>query len=203
MLSTCRVVVSCVFVLMIAIESAYARSPQDGPLEPCQMGLPANITVTDSLEPLVVALLRGSETFRRQCDAIARRPDVRVFVRLTAGTTTWMSRASATIWRFEAGALRAVIDLPVSRDAAELIGHEFEHVLEQVDGVNLRLLASDGSGEAHRTDGDAFETRRALLAGQMVAGEAQAYIASRRRHEEAMAGPAVGSWSVPFRPAAR
>ena len=56
-------------------------------------------------------------------------------------------------------------------DAAEIIAHEFEHLLEQIDGVNLRLLSLiAGSGVTETNDGS-YETRRAVLAGRRVAGE--------------------------------
>jgi hypothetical protein len=53
----------------------------------------------------------------------------------------------------------------------ELIGHEFEHVLEQIEEVNLAALAAEKSGQAQRHDDGAFETARALDAGRRVKAE--------------------------------
>ena len=49
------------------------------------------------------------------------------------------------------------------------LAHEFEHLIEQLDGVDLRALAKEG--EARRLPDGAFETERAIAAGQQVAGE--------------------------------
>ncbi len=52
---------------------------------------------------------------------------------------------------------------------SELLGHEFEHLIEQLDGVDLSAMAR--GGEARRLTDGAFETERAIAAGQQVAGE--------------------------------
>jgi hypothetical protein len=53
----------------------------------------------------------------------------------------------------------------------ELIAHELEHVLEQVDGTDLARLARHGlGGVADREWG--YETARAQSVGQSVAREA-------------------------------
>src|SRR5436190_430593 len=46
---------------------------------------------------------------------------------------------------------------------APLLAHEFEHILEQLDGVVLREEVA--SGRAWRTPNGAWETRRACTAG--------------------------------------
>ena len=56
-----------------------------------------------------------------------------------------------------------------TRDLTELIAHEFEHVLEQLDCVDLRALAH--TGDSRQLADGAFETARAIIAGQQVAGE--------------------------------
>ena len=58
---------------------------------------------------------------------------------------------------------------PQRADLTELLAHEFEHLIEQLDGVDLKALARDG--EARRLADGAFETDRAMAAGQQVAGE--------------------------------
>ena len=54
-------------------------------------------------------------------------------------------------------------------DAAELIAHELEHILEQLDGVDLQAQA--GNGVVWKAGDGAFETRRAIEAGRRVARE--------------------------------
>ena len=53
--------------------------------------------------------------------------------------------------------------LRFSEDYLLLLAHEFEHILEQVEGVDLHDEAA--SGRAWRTASGAWETRRAANAG--------------------------------------
>jgi hypothetical protein len=108
------------------------------------------------------ALLRVSDTFRAQCARIAadRRAHVRVSIAygLESG-----ARAQTTFRRYRSGALFADVEILFGEDYRELLAHEFEHVIEQLDGVDLREEARQG--RAWQIDGGAFETRRARLAG--------------------------------------
>lgn len=131
----------------------------------CESSLPFNIDA-GTLEPLAIALLQQSQTFRQQCQRIAATVALRVRVRVVR---PMHSRGETTIRRYETGALRAEILLSFGEDYVELLAHEFEHVLEQVDQV--RLAAQVSTGEAWVTPSGAFETARALDAG------------SRARHE--------------------
>ena len=53
------------------------------------------------------------------------------------------------------GGLRAEVFLQFAEDYVELLAHEFEHILEQVDGVVLR--DEIGSGRAWLTESGAYE----------------------------------------------
>jgi hypothetical protein len=53
----------------------------------------------------------------------------------------------------------------------ELLAHEFEHVLEQLDGVDLRREAAEG--RAWLLPGGVFETRRAFATGVQVLRESE------------------------------
>jgi hypothetical protein len=64
-----------------------------------------------------------------------------------------------------------VIDLPFDRDFAELLAHEFEHVIEQLEGVDLRQRATEPHSGVRKVDGGAFETDRANKAGRAAALE--------------------------------
>ena len=56
-------------------------------------------------------------------------------------------------------------------DPVEAIAHELEHVLEQVDRIDLRRLSFvRGNGVFRLWDGD-FETTRAVSTGRRVAAE--------------------------------
>jgi hypothetical protein len=135
----------------------------------CQSSLPANIDAGIT-GPGLLDLLQRSQTFREQCRRIAAVDVLRVSVSVAAGIE-FGARAETTIRRYEAGALRAAVVLRFSGDYIELLAHEFEHILEQVDGVRLRDEAGRGAGWL--TASGAYETRRAQAAGERVKQEAE------------------------------
>ena len=65
--------------------------------------------------------------------------------------------------------MSAQVYLKPSLDAPEFIAHELEHILEQLDGVDLQAQA--GNGVVWKAGDGAFETRRAIEAGRRVARE--------------------------------
>ena len=75
-----------------------------------------------------------------------------------------------TILRSQDGAFASAdVHLTPSPEAIERIAHEFEHILEQFDGVDL--LAQVGTGAVWNSGDDSFETRRAIETGRRVARE--------------------------------
>ena len=80
-------------------------------------------------------------------------------------------RARTTFIRDRTDGLRAIIDLPVSVDVVELLAHEFEHVVEQIEGVNLRRLARRRDSGVRMVGPGRFETDRAYRAGLEAAAE--------------------------------
>ena len=76
----------------------------------------------------------------------------------------------------QAGVIRhatVYLEPPLLR-AYEFLAHEIEHVLEQIDGVNLRVLAINGVHGVHQRRG-AYETSRAFAIGRRVAREVSGY----------------------------
>ena len=53
----------------------------------------------------------------------------------------------------------------------EYLAHEIEHVLEQVDGVDLHRSARGGLEGVQETQSSVFETARAIAIGRVVARE--------------------------------
>jgi hypothetical protein len=89
-------------------------------------------------------------------------------------------RAWTHIQRDRDGRLRATVRIGEPNRAAELIAHEFEHIVEQLDGIDLRSKASleaTGVRQCHCADVNAFETMRAVHVGRRVARE----VGERRR----------------------
>lgn len=146
----------------------------------CESSLPHNIDA-GLLAPVAVALLQQSPTFRQQCQRIAATFVLRVQVRLVPARLG--SRGETTIRRYRAGALRADVLVSFGDDYIELLAHEFEHVLEQVERVSLMKQLS--SGQAWITASGAFETARASEVGTRARQEcdvlaAEAIEANRR-----------------------
>ena len=138
----------------------------------CESAQPSNIR-TGQLHQEFIDLLQRSATFRRQCARIAATSVLRVTLHI-GSTMDPRARAQTIINRYEAGAIRAEVTLRFAEDYLELLAHEFEHIIEQVDGVNLRSEAVQG--RAWRTPSGAFETRRAFDAGVCAREEYEAML---------------------------
>lgn len=132
-----------------------------------EAALPLRFHVSATVKPRFLDLLTYSATFRRQCQRIA---DAGVRVVIEVGAPWEFTRhvnGFSTLIRDERGRL-AFVRVRLSLDAAwsELLPHELEHVVEQLDGVNLAAVAAQRDGRAWRVNGHAYETRRAHDAGQ-------------------------------------
>lgn len=61
--------------------------------------------------------------------------------------------------------------LPPSTDHSELLAHEFEHILEQIEGLDLRTLARIRGSGVREIQYDRFESDRAQGVGRLVVAE--------------------------------
>ena len=133
------------------------------------------LRVEPALRPVVVDMCRRSPTFRRQVIRLARQPGLEV--RLQAGqfSTFGTVRARTTLTRVDGQLRAAIVVVPAGTSVvqAELVAHEFEHIVEQLDGVNLADWA--GRSGVYRVGSNGregpFETERARQIGRAVAGE--------------------------------
>jgi hypothetical protein len=150
----------------------YLEGPTPPPLELAGM-LPQDADIPALCRPLLDDMWRGSATFRRQWIRIAAAR-VQVVITLDKAPND-DTRAHSEISR-KAG-LRVRISLRlVDREAIALLAHEIEHVLEQLDDVDLAgALASKVHGASATGSPPVFETRRAVVVGRLVAGEVAAY----------------------------
>ena len=170
-------IVSVALILLLASAHAGAKTEE---AKKCSTGqvLPANLFVPRDLIPVLERIYTRSSTFKAQCERIAGTPNLRVSVRIDITMRTFC-RAYSLINRRQ-GILRADVHLPpVGIMFAELVGHEFEHVLEQVEGLNLRALARVKHSGVYEVEHELYETERAQLAGRLVSGEVHA---SRMQH---------------------
>ena len=141
---------------------AFGRQPE--------AGLPANLQVDPMFQPVVEGMRQRSPAFRRQMTRIGAARTFRVRVlpedrpRPTAGAD------ARTAFTFDAGALvSAQVYLRMTPQVPRFIAHEMEHIIEQLDGIDLR--AQDGNGVVWKSIDTSFETRRAIEAGLLVEQE--------------------------------
>ena len=146
-----------------------ARAAQVAACDAPTLALPDSIGLDDGLESIVRSALQHSPKFRQQCRALAAAPRLRATVSLAYRPGAGTTRARTSIRQNQWGVLAAEIEIRSVPDLTELLAHEFEHLIEQLDGADLKALAKEGM--AHRLADGAFETARAVAAGQQVAGE--------------------------------
>jgi hypothetical protein len=131
--------------------------------------LPSFVHLQDGLEPIVQWTLAHSPTFRRQCRVLssARRLSVRVDVK--ARPVGSYRRARGFFRETPSRGIAAAIEIYPGNDLPELLGHEFEHLIERLDGVDFDRAST--TGLAQRMQDGAFETVRATETGRRVSGE--------------------------------
>jgi hypothetical protein len=105
----------------------------------------------------------GIEDFRCHCSKIAAAPRLRMSVDIATAPIGPLTRARARASRYDSGLLVVQTEIPAVSEYVELIVHEFEHVVEPIEGIDFRLTSA-GSQITQRADGT-FETERARLAG--------------------------------------
>lgn len=162
------------FVVSLCVLGLHAAAVPSAPQTSQCRVLPSNIQADGELRQAIEQLLGRSRTLREQCGRIGATPRVRVRVVISPRISNAETRARSVVRRFDSGLLNVEIELPlVNTDFIELVAHEFEHVIEFIDGVDLRALARrrDGHVTERRSDG-AFESDRASAAGLAAAAEA-------------------------------
>jgi hypothetical protein len=169
-----------VFAMMVLVVLAASRSwaqadAGSARTAPCRafgadLHMPDTIQVADDLRRSVDTMLRKSAAFRSQCRQIARAPQLYARVKIDPRIVNKPYRARSTICRLTSGAIVAVIDIAAVGDPTELLAHEFEHLIEQLDGLELRDLARRRQGAWH-SDDEMFETDRAIRMGRTVLDE--------------------------------
>jgi|KBSSwiStaDraftv2_1062776.scaffolds.fasta_scaffold616900_2 hypothetical protein len=167
-----RMIVVFITAFVIISFSVATRATEDP--ASCPRTLPDNIELPRDLERILARVYRGSATFRAQCDRIgAAGGTLSVNVRLDTGIPS--SYQAFTMIGRRGHALRADVHLPPAAIAiAELVGHEFEHILEQLDGLNLRMLSNVRGSGVRESSFDVYETTRAQRVGRIVAAELSA-----------------------------
>jgi hypothetical protein len=136
------------------------------------IAVPENVSAGPESRVLLETMLARSPSFRRQCLRIANERSLTVHLRhmprLTGGT-----RAVTRMSRHPGGRTVAHVTVDPYSDDVEMIAHEFEHIIEQLDDVNLPEKAQRADSGVHATQhaGLAFETTRAARVGRRVVEE--------------------------------
>lgn len=161
---------------LVTIEAAHPYKETERPTDAAVM--PPNVLLAPEYRAIVEQMLHASETFRRQCARIRRSSS------LTVTVQTWLfpddvdhPEATTIFTRGPMGQLDALVRVSTSADRIELIAHEFEHILEQLDDVDLRVMAARHASGVHIAAGfGGFETDRAIAAGRRVAAEVKSAV---------------------------
>jgi hypothetical protein len=134
--------------------------------------LPGNVQPSSDLLPTLEKMWLRSPTFRQQCQRIAATPTLTV--RIGVGVRLPMFRDSHAVTEFERmsdGTTSATVCIFNLRHLVKFIGHEFEHLVEQIEGIHLQSLALQHGSGVYRTNQGYYETARAIKAGEKVYAE--------------------------------
>lgn len=148
-------------------------------VEACSV-LAAAFQVETDFQPSLQMMCERSATFTRQMARIAESR-TRVTLGYCLSGCSDRQRALTRITREDGIVRQAELKITPGNtsDIVELVAHELEHILEQLDGVNLAQLSQvQGNGVRAVAGAGAsagrFETERATWVGQAVAREYRA-----------------------------
>jgi hypothetical protein len=135
---------------------------------------PANLILPSTYRELVSEMWRRSPAFRRQARRLA--DETALVVRVYVGRSgSGGQRATTRVKRLK-GRVEADIQIGDVGSFVELLAHEIEHVLEQLDRVDLTVAARRTGGTVWITGDGSFETVRAIHVGRQVAGEVRGFV---------------------------
>jgi hypothetical protein len=135
-----------------------------------QFALPSNFHVAPMYREFVEAIADHSPTFEAQLRRIGTAPGVEVHMEIVPRVIG--ARARTRMERDTKG-LTAWIEVTRLDNVVELLAHEMEHVIEQIERVDLagRAKMAETGIYLVSVDGTTFETARAASAGVTVARE--------------------------------
>ena len=159
--------VPVLLVLFAAIPAVAAANE----MTPVPATLPPSIQVESLLRSVTDRMLEKSPTFKRQCHVIGASESIVVKVRVVPASRNTFTRATTTFRRYTSGFTVADVEIPAASRLVELLAHEFEHIAEYVEGVNLKALVREHPEEAYELRDGSFETDRAVKAGRAAQQE--------------------------------
>ncbi len=112
---------------------------------------------------------QNPDPFCRKLELIHLLINLRITIELVPGLSDCQCRALSLIKRYDTSFVIIRIQIIVPNiHLVEVVGHEFEHTLEQIEGLDLRALASTQSDYVYRSGSGEFETIRAMRAGRVI-----------------------------------
>ena len=170
----------CIFIVVLEWASAAAASSPGAVAGPRALNAAGSHHGSASVEPtgpppnlqsgvfrsVVHTMWQASPTFKQQCRRLAMAPGlvVRLLVDSSRGHSNL--RAWTEMSRRDGALSNARVVILSPPDSTELIAHEIEHVIEQLDGVDVRDRRSSTTTHAA---GVAYESDRAAHVGRVVA----------------------------------
>ncbi|MGE0129538.1 MAG: hypothetical protein AB7U82_15785 [Blastocatellales bacterium] len=141
--------------------------------------LPPNLILSEEARRRLEKVWLRSPTFRDQCRRVAQLPQAEIRFDFVVRNSD-AHHAITMVSRTE-GRMTITMRVFISDRCVEMIGHEFEHVVEQIEGMNLKALAFvPGAGVRRNAEGF-YETKRAIEAGRRVFRE---YRAAKRKEDD-------------------
>jgi hypothetical protein len=129
--------------------------------------LPSNLILSEDVKRIFERVWRKSPTLRDQCRRIARAPWARIRLCFVVKTSD-RYYALTTRTRYVDGPVTITVRIFVTGRYVEVLGHELEHVLEQIEGLDLEAQALKECSGVFRDENGFYETKRAVNAGRKV-----------------------------------
>lgn len=165
-ISKCPVLPRLALFSLLCLVSVPSAALARAPLE--SMNMPSTLKTEASLMPQIEQMIARSPTFREQCQRLNDADKLVVLLRLNPLLPKGLFRARSTLRRYSTGLLIATVEVAPGSSQPEWIAHEFEHVLEVLDGVKLPDLARASKRGVWQSLDGMIETERATHAGRTV-----------------------------------
>jgi hypothetical protein len=197
MTTTCRYVVQNVAAVFFGLVCLTQALGAETPLRPTLA--PVRVRLSEDLQRVAARTVERSPTFRSQLDRLERAPRLVVTARFDPAIDQHSYRARSVIHRLRNGELLAIVSINPRGNAVEWLAHEFEHILEQVEGLHLPSLARRTTAIWRTGNGEMFETDRAIRAGRRVVEETrknrstQTFLSKKGYREDEIVGTISGA----------
>jgi hypothetical protein len=156
----CRAWLSAAVLIAGVAHNAHAAN---GSIGPCSVS--NALQISSELQKPVDRMLRVSPTFLSQYCRIVRATGLLVGVRMDIELMERRLRARSVVRRYRSGLVVVAVAIAPGPRNEEWIAHEFEHILEQLDGLDLSKLARMRARQVWFSGPALIETHRAIEAG--------------------------------------